>query len=95
VPEHQDSSWTGSDAIQKRIELLAPAGRPCEALNAQPRPDDFSPRHLHFAPTGAQIVLGSKHFLREIATGKRSDSILEFVQLLELLADCIVRRDLN
>jgi hypothetical protein len=55
----------------------------------------FSPRQLHFAPTGAQIVLGSKHFLHEIATGKRPDSVLEFVQLLELLADCIGRRDLN
>ena len=28
-------------------------------------------------------------------TGNRPDSILEFVQLLELPADCIGRRDLN
>jgi len=31
----------------------------------------------------------------EIATGNWPDSVLEFVQLLELLAGCIRRRDLN
>src|SRR6266487_4121210 len=33
--------------------------------------------------------------LHDIATGKRPDSVLEFVQLLELPADYIARRDLN
>src|SRR6266496_3100947 len=33
--------------------------------------------------------------LHDIATGKRPDSVLEFVQLLELPADYIAHRDLN